>query len=124
MMRPVGVGFTSRGPIGVDGLTTTAGAERALVLYDGQCRLCRKSVALLRRLDWGRRLEFADARRAEGLPPGLEAARLLEEEVVFIPIAAPIRWSLVGTKLPGFTENIVGRHPLVGLGTAPSREGN
>ena len=53
-----------------------------------------------------------------------EAARLLEEEVAFIPIAAPIRWSLVGNKLPGFTENIVGRHPLVGLGTAPSREGN
>lgn len=53
-----------------------------------------------------------------------EAARLLEEEVAFIPIAAPIRWSLVGNGLPGFTENIVGRHPLVGLGTAPSREGN
>jgi len=53
-----------------------------------------------------------------------EAARLLEGEVAFIPIAAPIRWSLVGNKIPGFTENIVGRHPLVGLGTAPSREGN
>jgi peptide/nickel transport system substrate-binding protein len=53
-----------------------------------------------------------------------EAARLLEEEVAFIPIAAPIRWSLVGSRLPGFTENIVGRHPLVGLGTPQSREGN
>jgi peptide/nickel transport system substrate-binding protein len=53
-----------------------------------------------------------------------EAARLLEEDVAFIPLAAPIRWSLVGNRLPGFTENIVGRHPLVGLGTAPSREGN
>ena len=26
MMRPVGVGLTSRGPIGVDGLTITAGS--------------------------------------------------------------------------------------------------
>ena len=53
-----------------------------------------------------------------------EAARLLEEEVAFIPLAAPIRWSLVSDRLPGFTENIVARHPLVGLGTPPSREGN
>ena len=31
MIRPVGVGFTSRGPIGVDGLTMTA---RKAVLGD------------------------------------------------------------------------------------------
>ena len=30
MMRPVGVGRTSRGPIGVDGLTMTAGRPIAL----------------------------------------------------------------------------------------------
>ena len=29
MMRPVGVGFTSRGPIGVEGLTITAGSPVA-----------------------------------------------------------------------------------------------
>ena len=29
MIRPVGVGFTSRGPIGVEGLTITAGRPRA-----------------------------------------------------------------------------------------------
>ena len=29
MIRPVGVGFTSRGPIGVDGLTMTAGQSVA-----------------------------------------------------------------------------------------------
>jgi hypothetical protein len=28
MMRPVGVGFTSPGPIGVEGLTITAGRPR------------------------------------------------------------------------------------------------
>lgn len=53
-----------------------------------------------------------------------EAARLLEEEFAFIPIAAPIRWSLVSSRARGFAENIVSRHPLIGLGTAPSREGD
>ena len=53
-----------------------------------------------------------------------EAARLLEEGAAFIPIAAPIRWSLVSDGLPGFVENIRARHPLVGLGTRPSRQGN
>ena len=33
MMRPVGVGFTSRGPIGVEGLTITAGSRsRAIIV--------------------------------------------------------------------------------------------
>ena len=32
-----------------------------------------------------------------------------------MPIAAPIRWSLVGDGSPGFAENIVARHPLTGL---------
>ena len=40
------------------GPTTTARGDRALILYDGQCPLCRKSVGLLRRLDWRKRLDF------------------------------------------------------------------
>src|SRR5262249_15442322 len=39
----------------------------AVVLYDGQCPLCRRSVALLRRLDWLGRLAYADARDPAGL---------------------------------------------------------
>ncbi|MEZ5065816.1 MAG: DUF393 domain-containing protein [bacterium] len=35
---------------------------RALVLYDGECRFCRASVARLRTLDWLGRLDYADAR--------------------------------------------------------------
>lgn len=37
---------------------------RALVLYDGECRICIASVAQLRRLDWLGRLEYGDARDA------------------------------------------------------------
>ena len=44
-----------------------------------------------------------------------EAERRLREEVFFIPLAAPIRWSLVGRDIPGFAENRFARHPLWGL---------
>jgi peptide/nickel transport system substrate-binding protein len=45
----------------------------------------------------------------------LEAARLMDEAQLFIPIAAPIRWSLVSGRAPGFAENPFARHTLVGL---------
>jgi oligopeptide transport system substrate-binding protein len=45
----------------------------------------------------------------------LEAARLMDEGQLFIPIAAPIRWSLVSGRVPGFAENPFARHTLVGL---------
>jgi predicted DCC family thiol-disulfide oxidoreductase YuxK len=32
--------------------------EAAVVIYDGHCRFCRQQVALLRRMDRGRRLTF------------------------------------------------------------------
>ena len=51
-----------------------------------------------------------------------EAGRLIDENVLFLPIAAPVRWSLVGDGLPGFSENIFARHPLSGLRNKPSRE--
>lgn len=51
-----------------------------------------------------------------------EAGRLIDDEVLFLPLAAPIRWSLVAGGLPGFAENIFARHPLSGLRNAPSRE--
>ena len=52
-----------------------------------------------------------------------EAARLIEEDILFLPLAAPIRWSLVGGRVEGFAENEVARHPLTGLGERLSREG-
>ena len=47
-----------------------------------------------------------------------EAERLMRDEVLFIPIAAPIRWSLV-RGLPGFVENRFARHGLTDLRTRP-----
>lgn len=52
-----------------------------------------------------------------------EATRLLEEENLFLPLAAPVRWSLVGARIEGFAENIVARHPLTGLTNRLRREG-
>lgn len=45
----------------------------------------------------------------------VEAAQMMDREQIFIPIAAPIRWSLVSGRAPGFTENQFARHTLVGL---------
>ena len=56
--------------------------KRARVLYDGHCAFCRRSVELLRRLDWLGRLNYADARDLAHLPAGpgpWQPARLLEE---------------------------------------------
>jgi oligopeptide transport system substrate-binding protein len=45
----------------------------------------------------------------------LQAAQLMDQAQLFIPIAAPIRWSLVSGRVPGFNENSFARHTLVGL---------
>jgi oligopeptide transport system substrate-binding protein len=45
----------------------------------------------------------------------LEAAGLMDQAQLYIPIAAPIRWSLVSGRAPGFEENPFARHTLVGL---------
>ena len=44
-----------------------------------------------------------------------EAARMIDGAQLFIPITAPIRWSLVSGRVPGFAENPFARHTLVGL---------
>jgi peptide/nickel transport system substrate-binding protein len=45
----------------------------------------------------------------------IEAAGLMDRAQLFIPIAAPIRWSLASGRVPGFAENPFARHSLVGL---------
>src|SRR6516225_5534785 len=60
----------------------------ARLLYDGQCPLCQKSVAILKRLDWLHRLRFLDARDPANLParePPLNPDRLLEEMHLLTP---------------------------------------
>ena len=44
-----------------------------------------------------------------------EAERQLREATVFMPIAAPVRWSLVDRRVTGFAENRFARHTLTGL---------
>lgn len=53
---------------------------KALVLFDGDCQLCQRSVAVLKRLDWLGRLHFRSAR--DDPPPakvGLRRDRMLAE---------------------------------------------
>jgi predicted DCC family thiol-disulfide oxidoreductase YuxK len=61
---------------------------KAQVLYDGQCPFCRKSVEMLRRLDWLHRLSYVDARDPARLPATrepLDPQRLLQEMHVVPP---------------------------------------
>ena len=44
-----------------------------------------------------------------------QAAALIQEQTLFIPITAPVRWSLVGQRVESFTPNRFARHSLVGL---------
>jgi oligopeptide transport system substrate-binding protein len=61
-----------------------------------------------------------DAARAASVAPQrsalfAEAERQIREQTLFIPVAAPVRWSLVARGLPGFAENRFARHTLVAL---------
>ncbi len=61
-----------------------------------------------------------DAARLTGFPPQrnaffAEAERQMRADVLFIPVAAPIRWALADRALAGFAENRFARHPLTDL---------
>ena len=120
-------------PLGVELVRAGKGARADLKLIDqvapsispawfvrsfrcGTVPLCSEEADGL--MDSARESENA-AQRAAMLA---EAGRLIDEEVLFLPLAAPIRWSLVADGLPGFAENIFARHPLSGMRDRPSRE--
>lgn|SRR5262249_20198169 len=42
--------------------------SQAVLLYDGDCALCRKSVAILQSLDWLRRIQYQNCRETDKLP--------------------------------------------------------
>ena len=46
------------------------------------------------------------------------AAQRVDNDALFMPITAPIRWSLVSRDVPGFAPNRFARHPLLSLATA------
>lgn len=61
---------------------------RATVLFDGDCPFCRRSVRILRSLDWLGRLAFQSARETDRLPPcavPLDPNKLLEEMHLLTP---------------------------------------
>ena len=53
-----------------------------------------------------------------------DAARRMDEATLFLPIAAPVRWSLVSPRITGFAGNRFARHTLTGLREQRSSEGN
>ncbi|MCA1654353.1 MAG: ABC transporter substrate-binding protein [Sphingomicrobium sp.] len=52
------------------------------------------------------------------------AAQIADAGQLVIPLAAPIRWSLVSADVPGFAENRFARHTLSGLAIKPTRDSN
>lgn len=50
-----------------------------------------------------------------------QAAQLIDQKNLFIPLAAPIRWSLVSARVTGFSTNRFARHTLTDLGQRPDR---
>lgn len=57
-------------------------SPQATVLYDGECVFCRKSVAILKKLDWLRAFRYQNGREIDKLPatqPPLDPQRLIEE---------------------------------------------
>jgi predicted DCC family thiol-disulfide oxidoreductase YuxK len=63
-------------------------AGRGVVLYDGDCPLCQRTVAILKKLDWLGRLAFQNCRDEARWPPSaqpLVLSRLLEEMHVVTP---------------------------------------
>src|SRR5215210_5540759 len=64
------------------------GPAQALVLYDGECPLRRKTTAILKRFDWFGRLRFHNCRDAAGIPTNsahLDPARMIQEMHVLTP---------------------------------------
>lgn len=82
----------------------------------GVARICDEQADLL--LD-GARSTPALAQRSALL---LDASRRIDAVQLFIPLAAPIRWSLVSPRISGFAGNRFALHTLTGLEERLSRE--
>lgn len=61
---------------------------KGVVLYDGSCPLCLKSISILKKLDWLGALRFQNARETDRLPKSfvpLDQKRLIEEMHLLTP---------------------------------------
>lgn len=68
--------------------TADPAAGKGVVLYDGMCPLCQRSVRILKRIDWLHQLHFQDCRDTANLPKSavpLDPKRMLEEMHVVTP---------------------------------------
>ena len=58
----------------------------------------------------------ADRRsRRSAMPCWLQAAARIDDAQLFIPITAPVRWSLVSARVQNFAGNRYARHTLTDL---------
>ena len=51
-----------------------------------------------------------------------QAAARIDDAQLFLPIAAPVRWSLVSNRVQGFAGNRYARHTLTDLGQQPGKD--
>jgi peptide/nickel transport system substrate-binding protein len=51
-----------------------------------------------------------------------QAAARIDDAQLFIPIAAPVRWSLVSARVQGFAGNRYARHTLTDLQEQPGNQ--
>jgi predicted DCC family thiol-disulfide oxidoreductase YuxK len=61
---------------------------RGLVLYDGDCPFCLKSISIVKSLDWFKRLDFMSCREPDKIPlntANLDAQRMIEEMHLLTP---------------------------------------
>ena len=61
---------------------------KGIVLFDGECPFCQRSVRILKRLDWLGQLHFQSARDTAHLPDArvtLDTEKMLEEMHVLTP---------------------------------------
>jgi predicted DCC family thiol-disulfide oxidoreductase YuxK len=97
--------------------------SRLPVLFDGGCPMCRRTVRIIRALDWNDRLQFVDATNADArafFAPSLTEAEVLVEMYViderqrlhggfegYLQMArvVPLLWPMgVIGRLPGFRQ--------------------
>lgn len=72
----------------IDPTPTASLADKAIVLYDGECPFCRRSIALLKRFDWFDVLRYVNARDSkarEAACVAIDEEQLLEQMYLIPP---------------------------------------